>query len=71
MPDPRDDIGKLQWTLDNIYTVARREANRASPHPKWALVLRLCEAVGCRPRGVLKGTVDADSLQQGLHPHDD
>lgn len=48
-------IKAMQWTLDNIYTIARREANRVSPHPKWAHVLRLCEKVGCQPRGVLRG----------------
>lgn len=48
---------KAQWTLDNIYTLARRESKRNNdgkmPRPEmWAHVLRLCEAMGCKERTV-------------------
>jgi len=49
-----EDVCKLRWTLDNIYTVARREAQRDDPRGRWGHVLRLCEAMGCQGRGVLK-----------------
>lgn len=64
------DAGPLQgWVLDNIYTIARREARRAeSGHPlrpeMWAHVIRLCEKVGCHERGVLRdngGSLDSES----------
>ena len=42
----------LQWTLDNVYTIARREANRDDPRGRWGHVLRLCEKAGCQGRGV-------------------
>ena len=53
---------RLQWTLDNIYTMARRELNRLQPYAvpdtlaieRWGHVLRLCEKVGCQGRGVLR-----------------
>lgn len=56
------DVGKLRWTIDNIYTVARRESRHAevSAHrlrpEMWAHVMRLCEAVGAKARtvGVLR-----------------
>lgn len=51
------DAGPLQgWVLDNIYTIARREASRpdGDPRGRWAHVLRLCEKVGCQGRGVLR-----------------
>lgn len=60
-----EDVDKLRWTLDNIYTIARREARctgadpRADPRGRWGHVLRLCEAVGCQPRGVLRGDLAA------------
>jgi len=50
----------LQWTLDNIYTIARREVNRLHIpmtteryQERWGHVLRLCEQAGCQGRGVL------------------
>ena len=51
-----------RWTLDNIYTIARRELNRLQPYvipdtlaiERWGHVLRLCEKAGCQPRGVLR-----------------
>ncbi len=44
-----------QWVIDNIYTIARREANRSGGDIKaWGHVLRLCEKVGCQPHGVLR-----------------
>lgn len=55
------DRDALQWTLDNIYTLARRElvklerlAYTDEERDGWRHVLRLCEKVGCQPRGVLK-----------------
>lgn len=49
------EMAKLRWTLDNIYTIARREVSgRHDPRERWRHVLRLCEAVGCQPRGVLR-----------------
>jgi hypothetical protein len=53
---PTEDVGKLRWTLDNIYTVARREASREDPRARWGHVLRLCEAIGCQGRGVLRAS---------------
>lgn len=51
--EPPND--KRQWTLDNIYTIARREALREyDPRGRWGHVMRLCEAIGCQPRGVLR-----------------
>jgi hypothetical protein len=44
----------LEWALDNIYTIARREARRGDPRSRWGHVIRLCEDAGCRPRGVLR-----------------
>jgi hypothetical protein len=52
---------RQQWTLDNIYTIARRESQRhedgkdARPD-MWGHLIRLCEAVGCQARtvGVLR-----------------
>ena len=54
-------VDKLPWTLDNIYTIARREMRRTADQQRpemWAHVLRLCEAVGCKERtvGVLRET---------------
>ena len=55
------DVGKLRWTLDNIYTIARREVSgRHDPRERWRHVLRLCEAVGCQGRGVLRATEERD-----------
>ena len=55
------DLDRIRWTLDNIYTVARRESRRdkdgKSLRPEmWGHILRLCEAAGCRSRtvGVLR-----------------
>ena len=45
---------RLQWTLDNIYTIARREAGKDDPRGRWGHVVRLCEEAGCQPRGVLR-----------------
>ena len=52
----------LQWTLDNIYTIARREAQKDDPRGRWGHVVRLCEQVGCQGRGVLRdngGSLDS------------
>lgn len=61
-----EESAKLrQWTLDNIYTIARRETNRIERpghtpvtdehyHGRWGHVLRLCEQAGCQGRGVLR-----------------
>jgi hypothetical protein len=61
------DGGSLQgWVLDNIYTIARREAARDDPRGRWGHVLRLCEKVGCQGRGVLRdngGSLPADEAQ--------
>jgi hypothetical protein len=48
---------ELRWVLDNVYTIARREAARDDPRGRWGHVLRLCEKVGCVSRvvGVLRG----------------
>lgn len=60
--------GFQQWTLDNIYTIARREIRRLGPDDQgqrseptvgrsremWSHVLRLCEKAGCQSRGVLR-----------------
>jgi hypothetical protein len=57
------DGGALQgWVLDNIFTIARREIVRLelkeNPNlttlDRWRHVLRLCEKVGCKGRGVLR-----------------
>jgi hypothetical protein len=56
---------RAQRTLDNIYTMARREARRQQHELRpemWGHVLRLCEQAGCQPRGVLRdngGTLPA------------
>jgi len=47
-----NSLDKTLWTLDNIYTMARREAQKDDPQGRWAGVLRLCEALGCQPREV-------------------
>lgn len=59
--DARTQMDRRQWTLDNIYTMARRELHRLQPIAvqslaieRWGHVLRLCEQVGCRSRGVLR-----------------
>lgn len=56
--------GHLQWALDNIYTLARRELRRLEragaseiesvSGDRWGHVLRLCEQAGCQTRGVLR-----------------
>jgi hypothetical protein len=67
----RDQRDQLQWTLDNVYTMARRELNRLEPYAtpdtlaieRWGHVLRLCEKAGCQSRGVLRdngGSVNGD-----------
>jgi hypothetical protein len=48
---------ELQWVVDNIYTVARREHRRVEDGKPlrpdmWAHVLRLCEQVGAQSRTV-------------------
>jgi hypothetical protein len=48
-------VKDMQWTLDNIFTLARREVNKDDPYGRWGHVLRLCERVGCKGRGVLRG----------------
>lgn len=54
---------RLAWTLDNIYTIARRETARTVADERadrmFRHVLRLCEQVGCRPRGVLRDNCGA------------
>src|SRR6185436_10186562 len=52
MEGAQDD--KLLWTLDNVYTIARRELRRGDPREMWGHIIRLCEKVGCKPRGVLR-----------------
>jgi hypothetical protein len=53
--EQREQLDKKQWTLDNIYTIARRHAQgKHDTQGRWGHILRLCEAVGCQPRGVLK-----------------
>ena len=61
-----NSLDKVLWTLDNIYTIARRETAKEDADKdsrgRWLGVLRLCEALGCQPRGVLKdngGSVEA------------
>jgi hypothetical protein len=54
----------LQWTVDNIFTVARREYRRVEDgkalRPEmWAHVLRLCEKCGAHTRTV--GVLRTDS----------
>lgn len=51
----------LQWTLDNVYTIARRELRRLErlaytdeERDGWRHVIRLCEKAGCQGRGVLR-----------------
>jgi hypothetical protein len=75
--DQRDqrerDAKQLQWVLDNIFTIARRELRRLEragaseiesvSGDRWGHVLRLCEQAGCEGRGVLRdngGPVDGD-----------
>lgn len=70
------DVALLRWTLDNIYTVARREHRRveggkALRPEMWAHVLRLCEKTGAQSRtvGVMREepqTVDAVDPQGGI-----
>jgi len=61
------DRDVLQWTLDNVYTIARRELHRATRPgheastsartvEMWGHVVRLCEKAGCQGRtvGVLR-----------------
>lgn len=48
------DSDTLQWTLDNIYTIARRELRHGDPRERWGHVIRLCEKAGCQSRGVLR-----------------
>jgi hypothetical protein len=59
------DRDVLQWTLDNVYTIARRELHRATRQDHeasartvemWGHVVRLCEKAGCQGRtvGVLR-----------------
>ena len=64
--DPSTPVPDLQWTLDNIYTIARRKLRRlerdlpssdrlaAEEAVAWGHVLRLCEKAGCQSRGVLR-----------------
>lgn len=57
---PPEPVRDLRWTLDNIYTIARREAKRDD---MWGHVARLCEQAGCAPRDVLRdngGSVNGD-----------
>ena len=44
----------LRWTIDNIYTIARREAKRAGASQNWRHVMRLCAAAGAHGLGVLR-----------------
>lgn len=66
--EERASAEKAQWTLDNVFTIARRELNRLGPDAQgqkseptvgrsremWGHVLRLCEKAGCQSRGVLR-----------------
>ena len=66
----RDRINAQQWTLDNIYTIARRKLRRLETlaytdeeRDGWRHVIRLCEKAGCQGRGVLRdngGPVNGD-----------
>lgn len=47
------------WTLDNIYTLARRALKKTPDDEKWGHVLRLCEQPGCRAAGVLRDDTPA------------
>ncbi len=64
------------WTLDNVFTIARREKKRVDSgwplRPEmWAHVLRLCEAAGCQSRGVLRdngGSVEEPPAADAVDP---
>ncbi len=70
-PTPDD---KLKWTLDNIFTLARRELKRdlkgkpPRTQDMWGHVIRLCTAVGCESRlvGILREE-DAAPLPPAWH----
>ncbi len=66
-----------QWTLDNVFTIARRELRRAEDGKPlrlemWSHVLRLCEKAGCQERtvGVLRG-VETRTDDIHVHPKND
>ncbi len=55
--EQRTKVDLNQWTLDNVFTIARRELRRVNSglplRPEmWSHVLRLCEETGCRERTV-------------------
>lgn len=59
--DTKQERDFLRWTLDNIYTLARRELRRLErlaytdeERDGWRHVIRLSEKAGCQGRGVLR-----------------
>jgi hypothetical protein len=65
---------RMRWTLDNIYTSARRELRKGDPRGMWGHVIRLCEKVGCQSRGVLRdngGSVGEPGAADAVDPHAD
>jgi hypothetical protein len=68
---PMTDVKRLMWTIDNIYTIARRESRRTELRPEmWAHVLRLCEAVGAQTRavGILRDVARVDDSHLQVVP---
>lgn len=61
-----DDVRLLQWTLDNIFTIARRELRHGDPRDRWGHILRLCEEAGCQGRGVLRD--NGGAVESGVEP---
>jgi len=60
-PSPSPNRETERWVLDNVYTIARREARRVEEgkplRPEmWDHIMRLCEKVGAQSRtvGVLR-----------------
>lgn len=56
-----DEYDRVRWVLDNIYTIARRKLRRMETlaftdeeRDGWRHVIRLCEQMGCQPKGVLR-----------------
>jgi hypothetical protein len=52
---------RMQWSLDNIYTIAIREERYGGKHAKpWTHVRRLCERFGCAVRVVRPAGKDGE-----------
>jgi hypothetical protein len=80
---PDERLAKqLQWALDNIYTIARRELLRLEragaseiesvSGDRWGHILRLCEQAGCQSRGVLRdngGSFGQPLSADAVDPH--